>query len=239
MSSSILWLVVARSGSKGLSHKNIRPLGGIPLLAWCVQSAVACGGTVWLSTDSEEYAAIGRHYGAQTPFIRPAHLSVDSASPVDVCLHAMEVAQEAGVSFDVLGLLQPTSPFVLPCNLRKGLETLDAIPDAFGAVAVRHVHPHTQFIQSEGPWLDVLAQRLAAMKDTRRQAMPKEITPCGGFYLTRWQALQEHRTLFTEKTLPVLLQPPETIDIDTEFDFWIAERLLESGRLRGHPALKN
>lgn len=223
---SVLWLVVARSGSKGLPHKNIRLLGGIPLLAWRINSALACGGTVWLSTDSQEYADIGQQYGAEVPFLRPPHLSTDEAASVDVCLHAMQVAQDAGLHFDMLGLLQPTSPFVRAKSLSAAVAALAATPEALGAVAVRYVHPHTQFVQPEGPWLDILARRIATMQDTRRQVMSKEITPCGGVYLTRWQALWTHHTLFTEKTLALPLEHPETVDIDTDFDFKVAELLL-------------
>lgn len=226
---AVLWLVVARSGSKGLPHKNIRPLGGVPLLAWRVQSALRASGSndhVWLSTDNKEYAEIGRRYGATVPFLRPPELSTDTASSIDVCLHAMQAAKNAGLHFDILGLLQPTSPFVRAESLQYAISALSAQPDALGAVAVRHVHPCTQFVQAEAPYLDELARRMSAMNDTRRQAMTAEITPCGGFYISHWQALQEQKNLFTEKTLALLLEHPETLDIDTAFDFEVAELLL-------------
>lgn len=229
MQHSILWLITARSGSKGLPGKNILPLGGIPLLAWRISRAYDCGGDVWLSTDSEEYATIGQRYGAVTPFLRPTELSCDKAAVTDVCLHAMKFAESNGNRWDLLGLLQPTSPFVTAQSLRNAVRLLETQPAAMGAVAVRHSHPNTQFIQPESFWLDVLARRLAAMADTRRQAMPREITPCGGFYLTRWDSFIKNPTFYVEKTLAVHLQYPEALDIDSEMDFAFAEFLLASG----------
>src|SRR5262245_15654181 len=95
-----LWLVTARAGSKSIPHKNIRPLGGHPLLAWRIAAArsLAGGDPVWLSTDDEEYAALGEQYGAEVPFLRPRELATDAARSIDVALHAMEVAEGRGMS---------------------------------------------------------------------------------------------------------------------------------------------
>lgn len=214
-----LWLVAARSGSKGFPGKNIRPLGGIPLLAWRVKTALPLAGEVWLSTDSEEYAAIGRKYGAKTPFLRPAEFSSDDASSVDVCLHAMHYAESQGRKFDFLCLLQPTSPFVTTESLRRGRDALWNEPEANGAIAVKEAHPSSFVMQPDNKYLDVLARRFAGL-DTRRQALPKEITPCGGFYFVRWNVLKKYKSLYTKKALSILLRGKEVVDIDSEFDFF-------------------
>lgn len=218
-----LWLVVARSGSKGLPDKNILPVGGMPLLAWRIRSALHLPGEVWLSTDSERYAAIGESCGARVPFLRPAELSGDTASSVDVCLHAMEYAASNAMHFDVVCLLQPTSPFVRASSLQRGLDALASDPDAHGAVAVRLAHPGSVLMQPERRYLDVLAERFAALGSVRRQDLPREITPSGGFYFARWEQLRQTRALFAATTIPVLLEGDETLDIDTEREMLFAD----------------
>ena len=221
-----LWLVLARSGSKGLPGKNIRPLGGKPLLAWRIESALGLPGEVWLSTDSEEYAAIGRQYGAKTPFLRPAKLASDTASSQDACLHAMQFAEEHGKKFDLVCLLQPTSPFVTTQSLRQALDLLEQRPDANGAIAVKEAHPTSWAMQPDDEWLDVLADRFAG-SDLRRQAQQKEITPCGGFYFARWGAFKRERVFYMRHVLPVMLKGVETLDIDGELDFRVGENIEE------------
>lgn len=226
MIQNILWLVTARAGSKGLRNKNILPLGGVPLLAWRILAARQLGGTIWLSTDSEEYAAIGRQYGADTPFLRPAELATDEASSADVVLHAKRYAEGHGFSFEALGHLQPTSPFAQASTLQRGVNLLAAHPDAHSVVAVSRAPVPSPFIQPVAQNLDVLCNNLAKYVDTRRQALPEEITPCGGLYLTRWQWLEERP--YYQKSLPLLLDGAEALDIDEQIDFDFANHLIIS-----------
>lgn len=227
----VLWLIPARAGSKGLPHKNIKLLGEMPLLAWRIVSGLALDGEVWVSTDSEDYAAIARSYGATVPFLRPAPLATDGASSVNVCLHAMQHARALGRTFDALGLLQPTSPFVSQASLLRGIAALEAQPAMHSAIAVKLAQPSSAAMQAMAPTLAVLADKLAAHADTRRQALPQEITPCGGFYLARWEAFLQNPNFFTSFSLPVLLEGLEILDIDTELDLAFANFCLQSGRL--------
>lgn len=227
---SVLWLILARSGSKGVPNKNIRPLGGVPLLAWRIHNALPLKGEVWLSTDSDRYAAIGKKYGAQVPFLRPAELSGDTATSVDACLHAMHYAESIGKKFDMLCLLQPTSPFVRTESLQKALLALKQNPEADSAVAVKKVHPSSFFIQEKTQYLDMLARRFAQAENTRRQDIPAEITPCGGFFFIYWNNFLENLKFYTEKTIPIVLDENETLDIDSELDFKFAEYLLQSNK---------
>lgn len=227
----VLWLIPARSGSKSLPHKNILPLGGLPLLAWRIRTALPLDGEVWLSTDSAEYAAVGAHYGAQVPFMRPARLADDSSSPLDVCLHAMHYAMEHGYVFDAIGLLQPTSPFVLQQTLERGVQVLTDLPHAHALVSVRAVTTSSCLMQPLAPTLAVLAERLAALGDTRRQAMPAEITPCGALYLAPWEAFLRQPTFYAPTSVPLLLEGAECLDIDTEADMAFAEFCVQTGRV--------
>ena len=123
----ILWLIVARSGSKSVPGKNIKMLGENPLISFKIKSALntLLDKVVWVSTDSEVYANISRDYGAEIPFIRPNYLATDSASSSDVVLHAMHFANSKGLEFEYIGLLEPTSPFILSHQLETILEKLE------------------------------------------------------------------------------------------------------------------
>ena len=119
----VLALIAARGGSKGLPRKNVRLLGGRPLVAWPVSTAVAARSVdrVAISTDDEEIAAAARAAGADVPFMRPAALASDSASSIAVALHALEMLAAAGHSYDYLVLLEPTSPLTEPQDVDRAL----------------------------------------------------------------------------------------------------------------------
>ena len=137
----ILWLVAARSSSKSIPDKNIKLLGGLPLLAYRIKSVLsfAAKEDIWISTDSEHYAEIAKAYGATVPFIRPKALASDTAASVDVVLHAMDHADSLGKKYTGIGLLEPTSPFVSAANIEEAVNILCSEPEAENIVAVRHV----------------------------------------------------------------------------------------------------
>ncbi len=224
---NILWLVAARSGSKGIPDKNVRLLGGIPLLGWRIKSALPLPGRVWISTDSEKYAQIAREQGAEAPFIRPPELSGDSASSVDVCLHAMRHVENLGLNFDALCLLQPTSPFVSRASLAAGAEMLEEDREAEGVVAVREMRPSSFLVQPESIYLERLAANLRQRGQVNRQSFAREITPSGGFYFARWESFRRDKTFYGAKTRSFLLGDMESVDIDEPLDWLWAEFLLE------------
>jgi len=229
-----LWLIPARSGSKGIPHKNILELGGKPLLAWRIESTlplVAEGDALWISTDNAEYARIGKNFGAEAPFLRPPALSSDTATSASACLHAMSFANERGLHFDYIGLLQPTSPFVKSQSLERALNGFIHDSESLAAIAVRKVDTPSLFIQPRTRYLDILARRFTQLKGTRRQDMSEEITPCGGFFISKWDHFIKNGTFYTKKTLPILVDGAEAIDIDTEEDFSFAQYLVETMRV--------
>jgi CMP-N-acetylneuraminic acid synthetase len=227
----VLWLVLARAGSRGLPDKSIRPLGGHPLLAWRIGAArqVAAAEDVWLSTDSEQYAEIGRRYGATVPFLRPAALAADTTASVDVVLHAMD---QASTAYDAVGVLQPTSPFVRPQTLTAGAQALGDDPDAAALVATRTARPSALYVQPDTRYLDTLAARLAEGGVLRRQDEPRDVVPSGALYLARWDALRRERSFYTATTLNFRVDGDEAVDIDDADDLAWAEHLVARGRVR-------
>ncbi len=225
MKKKILWLITARSGSKSIAHKNIKLLGGHPLLSYQIKSAIKTKNDfdLWISTDSEEYASIAQKYGAEVPFIRPKELSRDTSSSIDVVLHAMEHAKNINKKFDYVGLLEPTSPFITSNQLDGALSLLEEHKKAFAVVAVKESRPNKIFIQKQDMFLEELSLNLEKLKNYSRQEFEKEITPSGGFYISKWNAFLENKTFYTSKTLSFEVDEVSGLEIDEPLDWEFAE----------------
>lgn len=230
MNKKILWLIVARSGSKSISNKNIVLLGGHPLLSYRIHAAknTKRHNEIWISTDSVEYADIAIKYGAKAPFLRPKKLSDDFSNSLDVVQHAMEFAQKNHLTFDFIGLLEPTSPFITSVQLDEAIQNLINEPDAESIVAVRESRPNTIFIQEETKYLVQIAKEIENIKLVGRQNFSKQITPSGGFYISRWDCFLEQKTFYTSKTLGFLVDNIAGIEIDEPIDFSFANFLIET-----------
>ena len=113
---TVVALIPARSGSKRVQDKNIRPLAGHPLIAYTIMAARASRvfDAVIVSTDSEAYAQIARKYGAEIPFLRPAEIAGDLSPDIEWVEYTLKKLQSEGREFDVFSILRPTSPFRLP-----------------------------------------------------------------------------------------------------------------------------
>lgn len=134
-----LAIIPARSGSKGLPHKNIRPVAGHPLLSWSIAAARRSRlvTRVIVSTDSPEYAEIARRYGAETPFLRPAELARDHSLDVDFLRHAVGwLEKNEGYRPDLLVHLRPTSPARDPAVIDQAIEAISADEAATSLVSV-------------------------------------------------------------------------------------------------------
>ena len=226
----LLILVPARAGSKGLPGKNVRPLGGLPLLAWTARAIAAAGlpGRAVLSTDEPGIAEVGRAYGLEAPFLRPPELATDAAGMLEVVDHAVGwLEANAGWSAGAVMLLQPTCPFRRPERLRQALELL-ALPDTEGVVGVRRIERSlsVMYRADAGGHLEPLA----AWDDvTRRQDARPLLTPNGTLYLVTRAALTTHRRLFPPRLRPLATDTIESIDIDTPEDWALAVAVVAGG----------
>lgn len=228
MEKKILWLIAARSGSKSIPDKNIKILGNQPLISYRIQSALRTqvSKDVWVSTDSERYAQIAKEYGAEIPFLRPDLLASDDASSVDVVLHAMDYALKLGKKYDFIGLLEPTSPFVQSSDLDNAIELLDKKEDASAIVATVESRPNRIFIQKEDEYLSELAENLKIYKKLGRQSFCKEITPSGGFYISKWDDFLKSKSFYTHQTLSYLVDDISGLEIDEPLDWQFAEFII-------------
>lgn len=225
----VLWLVTARSGSKTIPNKNIKLLGGHPLLSYRVKCGLltTSNSDVWISTDSLNYSEIAKNSGAFVPFLRPDYLSGDDVKSADVILHAMEFAKSISATYEYIGLLEPTSPFILPQDLDLAISRLDANQNSEAIVSVRESRPHKIFTQEEDVYLDKIAENLEHFKRLDRQAFKKEITPSGGFYISRWDSFFSSKTFYTKKTIGFEVNDISGIEIDEPMDWLFAEFIIE------------
>jgi CMP-N,N'-diacetyllegionaminic acid synthase len=229
-SPGFLILVPARGGSKGLPGKNVRPLGGLPLLGWTARMIAASGvpARALLSTDDPAIAEVGRAHGLEAPFLRPPELATDSAGMLEVVDHAVAwLEANAGWSATAVLLLQPTCPFRRPERLRQAIDLL-ARPGTEGVIGVRRIERSLSVMYREDDrgWLEPLA----AWDDrTRRQDVRPLLTPNGTLYLVTRQALAAHLRLFPPKLRPLPTDAVEGIDIDTPEDWALAEAVVAAG----------
>lgn len=224
----VLGLIPARGGSKGIPRKNIRPLGGKPLIAWTIEAARRSRllNRVILSTEDEEIARIGREWGVEAPFLRPAELAQDETPTLPVVLHALDWLEERGDRYDAVCLLQPTSP------LRKP-EWIDACVDllaerqADSVVTVCRIpeehHPWWALEQTPDGWLRFCAGDKAP---SRRQELPPAFHREGSVYVVRTRVLRDERSLYGVRLAAYLVSENDTVNLDRETDWQRAERML-------------
>jgi len=227
---NILCLIPARRGSKGVPRKNIKPLAGKPLISYTIEQAKASSliDRVVLSTDDQTIAEIGREYGAEVPFIRPASLATDDAKSIDVVIHALDYFEERGESFDAVCLLQATSPWrpegVIDDAIRLFLKER---PDAL--VSVRRVpdefNPHWVFEIDDRKRLHIATGDEEIIP--RRQELPAAYHRDGAIYITAVETIRRQHSLLGKDLLAFPIESPELINIDTMEDWKKAERVIE------------
>jgi CMP-N,N'-diacetyllegionaminic acid synthase len=224
----ILALIPARGGSKRLPGKNIRLLGGKPLIAWsidCVKDVPLVCDTL-VSTDDPSIAEVAEKFGALVPWLRPDILATDAASSVDVCLHALNWYEEAHGAIDGLLLLQPTSPFRSKGSVSRAIELFCANPGC-SVVAVVPATSHPMWcLKIEGSHLSPFVD--GGGLHLRSQDLPPAYFVTGGIYLIAPSDLRGKHTFFTPDALPLIVEAPEeSIDIDSMWDWRLAEAYLQ------------
>jgi CMP-N-acetylneuraminic acid synthetase len=217
----VLGLVVARAGSKRLPGKNLRPFLGVPLIAHTIAAAQAATrlDRLVLSTEDAEIARVARDRRCDAPFVRPAALAADGACSADVALHALDALEAQGERFDVLVLLQPTSPLRTPEDidacvarvLEGGAQACVAVTRPPGAVG------HYGFMDEAGR-LDLATARTAG-------AGRAIATLSGACYAVQVETLRRGGTFLPDDAACVELPWRRYADIDTAEDFAVAERM--------------
>jgi CMP-N-acetylneuraminic acid synthetase len=224
----VLGLVPARGGSKGVPGKNVRPLAGRTLLEYTARAARESGviDRVILSTDSPEIAEAGRRAGLEVPFMRPASLAADDTPMVPVIEHALAETAQGGWSPDVIVLLQPTSPLRRPEHIRDAVATLiETRADSVVTVNQLPLDRSPDYVLriENGSLRPFLPE---GARITRRQDARPAYYREGTVYAFWRTTLERFGGIYGDDCRPQLLQPGESLSIDTEDDWNEAERRL-------------
>lgn len=210
--------------------KNVKLLGGVPLLGWTARVIRSSGvaARAVLSTDDPAIVEVGRAEGLETPFLRPTELAGDRTDMVDVVEHAVTwLESREGWRSDAIMVLQPTCPFRQPARLPEALALL-AAPATEGVVGVARLDrtPALLYRQGDNGFLAALAPWDAA---TLRQEASPTFTPNGTLYLTTRESLRRHRRLFPPRLRAMPTTALEGLDIDTPEDWELAEAVVAAG----------
>lgn len=220
---TLLALISARGGSKGIPRKNIRSFCGKPLLQWSIDAALAtaCVDQVVVTTDDPEIAQVARACGAEVPFLRPAELATDTAPGIAPVLHALEQLPQVS---DVL-LLQPTSPL----RTSADIEAIVALRQEAGRESAVSLtpsakHPAWMYSLSQDQRLEPLLQQDGV--HCRQQLTPAYVLN-GALYLASRAFLLREQALIAPDTLGYVMPAERSVDIDTPLDWQWAEFLME------------
>ncbi|MFZ2555294.1 MAG: acylneuraminate cytidylyltransferase family protein [Minisyncoccia bacterium] len=233
MKKKTLGIITARGGSKGIPRKNIKLLGGKPLIAHTIEAAKESGifDRVILSTDDAEIAEIGKQYGAEVPFMRPEELAQDKTPTLPVLIHALEwLKTNEGYEPEAVAILQPTSPLRRPEHLKDAHE-LFVQSGADSVVSMKevpgHHNPHWQFRVGDDGRIEIFTGESFVDIVKRRQDLPKTHTRNGAIYLFKTGLLFEDPPSFYGRDVRAyVMDERSSVNIDEPADFERAEEYL-------------
>lgn len=222
-----LVIIPARGGSKGVPKKNIKPLGGKPLIYYTIEAAreVFEDADIYVSTDSQEIKEVVEKAGLKVPFLRPAELATDTANSRDVILHAIDFYEkENKVKPEMIVLLQPTSPFRNGTHIQEAINLWEEGLDMLVSVKETSSNPYyILFEENDQGYL----YKSKKGNFTRRQDCPIVWEYNGAIYLFQTSSVERTPLGEFEKVKKYVMDEGTSVDIDTKFDWAIAELLLK------------
>ena len=226
----ILSIILAREKSKGLPGKNIRELNGKPLLAWPI---IASNGSKYidntiLSTDSSNYADIGKTYGASIPFIRPSSLANDTSLSSEAVAHAIEFLQKTNDIYDYIILLEPTSPLTQSSDIDSAIETLLMHNQFTSLVSVsKVVSTHPSYCYAIGH--DMRIKPFQSKAESLRRQDIQELFHCdGSLYISRVNDFLLNKTFYHENTMAHIMPKWKALEVDDDLDFFLIEQIMRN-----------
>jgi len=235
---SIVALIPARAGSKRIPDKNIRPLAGHPLIAYTISSALQSEvfATVFVSTDSQLYADIAKYYGAEVPYLRPPELAGDLSPDIEWVEYTLNRLRQDGREYDCFSILRPTSPFRLPETIKRawhafkeeqGIDSLRAVekckqhPGKMWVVRDNRMMPLLPLTPSEQPW-----------HSSQYQSLPEVYAQNASLEIAWSRFVFEGKTIAGNVLMPFFTEDHEGFDVNSDYDWKLAEHLVDSGQAR-------
>jgi CMP-N,N'-diacetyllegionaminic acid synthase len=235
---TIVALIPARSGSKRVPDKNIRLLAGHPLIAYSLAAAQQSKifKKVIVSTDSELYADIARHYGAEVPFFRPAKIAGDTSPDIEWVEYTLSQLRNNGQDYDCFSILRPTSPFRLPETIRRAWQeflTQEGV-DSLRAVEKCQQHPGKMWIVRGDRMMPLLPMGPAEQPwhSSQYPSLPEVYVQNASLEIARTRVVSEEKTIAGNVVMPFITRDYEGFDVNSHYDWGLAEHLVESGQAK-------
>lgn len=226
MSKKQLYIIPARGGSKGIPRKNIKDFAGKPLICYSIEAARALSDDehVIVSTDDEEIADVARSTGLKVEYMRPSHLATDTAGSREVMIDAMDWAERKGVDYDMIVLLQPTSPLRNADDIRGCIELYSDEIDMVVSVVEAQSNPYYNCFETS-PETGYLHISKGDGLYTRRQDVPKAWEYNGAVYVINPKSLRDMPMGKFPRRIPYEMPRSRSVDLDTPTDWIIAEMI--------------
>ncbi len=235
---TIVALIPARSGSKRVPDKNIRPLAGHPLIAYSIAAALQSEifKTVIVSTDSERYADIARHYGAEVPFLRPAKIAGDTSPDIEWVEYTLNQLRNNGQDYEYFSILRPTSPFRLPNTIRRAWREFLAQEgvDSLRAVEKCQQHPGKMWIVRGKRMMPLLPMGPAGQPwhSSQYPSLPEVYVQNASLEIARVQVVFEEKTIAGNVLMPFFTENFEGFDVNSNYDWNLAEHLVKTDQAK-------
>jgi len=223
----ILVVIPARGGSKGIPYKNIKNLNGKPLIIYSIDVARQLfeDNDICVSTDDKQIIETVENYGLRVPFIRPCELATDTATTQDVLKHALDFYEQKEQYYDIILLLQPTSPFRLKQHLEEAINLYTDDCDMVVSVKESSANPYYNLFEEDS--FGYLQVSKGSGQLTRRQDAPCVWEYNGSIYVINCHSLRNRKMSDFSHRIKYPMDRFYSVDIDTELDWAVAEKLME------------
>lgn len=225
-----LVVIPARGGSKGIPRKNIKPFAGKPLIYYTIDTARAIvpDEDICVSTDDNEIIQVVEDYGLKVPFKRPDELATDTAGTYEVLLHSLDFYEKQGKHYDILVLLQNTSPFRTAKHVKDAMKLYTTDVDMVVSVKECAANPYyCVFEENNEGYLHVCK---GDGKIYRRQDAPKVYEYNGAIYIINTDSLKKQHMHQFSKRIKYVMDEKSSFDLDTMNDWMIAEKIAEENK---------
>lgn len=230
-----LYIIPARGGSKGIPGKNIKLLGGRPLIHYAIETAreLAPDSHVIVSTDSEVIVRVAEETGLKVAYRRPDELATDTTGSREVMIDAMDWADAQGITYERICLLQPTSPLRTKSDVEACLEAYTPELDMVVSVVEAASNPYYNCFEDD-PYSGLLHISKGSGTLVRRQDAPKVWEYSGAVYVINPQSLRQMPMGLFPKRKGIAMDRSRAIDLDTPLDWIVAETILQHSQLIAH-----
>jgi CMP-N,N'-diacetyllegionaminic acid synthase len=218
----VLYIIPARGGSKGIPGKNIKLLGGKPLIQYSIEVARALANDedICVSTDDLSIKAVAESTGLLVPFLRPENLAADHSGTFEVLLHALDFYKSKGKQYERLVLLQPTSPFRKVDQVKEALNTWEEGLEMIVSVKLAKANPYYTLSEENAQGFLIKSKPSTFL---RRQDCPTVYEYNGAIYIMDVQSLYARSIAKFERVKKYVMDDITSLDIDTTLDWEFAE----------------